>query len=137
MSPSLFTIISLIAIIYRLVADLFSGKRPDYPPWVGIRPWLQSASSGAFLGAAVWAAGRYAHFVEAAVKAAGSANMADLAVALALPAFVVAAAMKEMERMFAWSLDDLNAARWRPLASMALLVGSGAVSTAVLAFLVS
>jgi hypothetical protein len=137
MSSSLFTIISLIAIIYRLVADLFSGKRPDYPPWVGMRPWLQSASAGAFLGAAVWAVGRYAHFVEAAVKATGSANMTDLAVALALPAFVVAAAMKEMGRMFAWSLDVLNVVRWRPLASMALLLASGAVCTAVLTFLVS
>jgi hypothetical protein len=37
---------------------------------------------------------------QAAVKAAGSAKAADLTVLLVIPAFVVAAAMKEMGRMF-------------------------------------
>ena len=131
----MFNAICVLAVVYRLTADLFFGKERHFPPWAGVRPWLQCVFAGVFLGAVVWATGRYASFVEPAVKAAGSAKAADLAVALAIPAFAVAAAMKEMGRMFAWSLDDLGFVRWRPLASMALLVGSGAVCVVVLAVL--
>lgn len=130
--------ICILAVVYRLTVDLFSRRKwQNFPPWTGARPWLQCIFAGVFLGATVWAAGRYASFVEPAVKAAGSAKAADLAVLLALPAFVVAAAIREMEKMFAWSLDDLNFVRWRPLVSMALLVGSGAVSVVVLVALTS
>jgi len=127
-----FNVICMLAIALRLTTDLFFGKERHFPPWAGARPWLQCVFAGVFLGAVVWVTGRYASFVEPAVKAAGSAKAADLAVLLALPAFVVAAAMEEMGKMFAWSLDDMNFARWRPLASMALLVGSGAVCVIVI-----
>lgn len=103
--------ISVVAVCYLAVAmylfvRIFSRRKREYPPWKGMRPWLENALCGAVLGAVLWVINRYVSFLGEACKGyyPGESELADVFVVLLLPAFFLSVALDGWGRAFAWSL---------------------------------
>ncbi|MCS5697259.1 hypothetical protein [Desulfofundulus thermocisternus] len=121
--------------------------REHYPPWVGIKPWLQAVSAGVTWGVVVWMVTCYSKFLSHLLQAANFVS-ASLSfekalgswVVFFLPAILFFSAIDGIRKIYSWVVMDWNAADqkcWRLLilrffACTGVMAGTGTAFTLAL-----